>query len=118
MLKMTRGLAGLTRPTRAQDAKDAMPELSNRPKLPPPLVTPPAPSLLPSLRAATAAAVVGGGAAGEGRSLVEGDAASGSAVLPALVRSAGSATAVQVTIAGITVGHRTDHCLHLAQFHP
>ncbi len=77
-----------------QNAKDALPELSDRPKLPPPLVAPPNP-LLPSLWAAT---VAEGFAAGEGRPLLEDDAAAGCAVVAALPGSGSTATALQVHI--------------------
>ncbi len=73
-----------------------MPELSDRPKLPPPLVAPPAPSLLPTFPVATAAAAVGADAAGNERLVMEGDAAVGRAALVALSGSSSTATAVQV----------------------
>ena len=84
---------------RVQDAQDAMKELSDRPKLPPPLVAPPTPSLLPSLQAGTAAAAAGGGAADEERSLAEGAAAAGSAAPAALSGPAGTAPGLQVPCA-------------------
>ena len=83
----------LTSVVQAQDAKDAMPELSDRPKLPSPLVAPPASSLLPSFPAAAGA---GADAAGDERLVSEGDAAIGHTALVAISGPSSTATALQV----------------------